>query len=194
VGGQSQVVIQNAPTTQTAGASASSTQSGGSGGSSSSTATDTNAQDVSQAAAQTQYGGDPEVLIAEQSADTAQLAAPSRADDNGYGWALATSARLFFASRPHAWSPRRDDGRASQPRPGAVQRDFAPRTPKLPSPPQAPAALGAAAGGSGGGGSLWVFAAFLLPFLLTVPWGTGRQRPSAVRRLKGVVSRLERPG
>ena len=54
--------------------------------------------------------------------------------------------------------------------------------------------LGAAPGGTGGG-SLWVFSALLIPFLLTAaPWWGRRQRPSVVRRLMGVVSRLERPG
>jgi hypothetical protein len=34
----------------------------------------------------------------------------------------------------------------------------------------------------------------LIPFALTAPWWARRQRPSAIRRLMGVVSRLERPG
>jgi hypothetical protein len=192
-GGQSQVVVQNAPTTQNAGALATSTQLGGSGGSTLSTAAETTSHDVSQAAEQTQVADDPGIPTPDPSAGIAPFAAAPRAGDNG--WMLATAARVFFAARPRAWSPRRDAGRAaqSQSRPGAVRRDFAPSAPKLPAPEQAPAALGAAAGGSGGG-SLGVFAAFLLPLLLTVPWGTGRPRPSAVRRLMGVVSRLERPG
>jgi hypothetical protein len=109
------------------------------------------------------------------------------------GWVLAIGSTLF-TSHARAWTPRSSAAAAkAQPRPAPARRGFAPQKPSPPLPPQAPAALGAAPGGSSGG-SLWVFVGLLLPFFLTAPWWARRQRPSVVRRLMGVVSRLERPG
>jgi hypothetical protein len=195
--GQSQVVIQNAPTTQTATASAQS----GSEATGQATSTQTGSKDVSQTAEQTQSGGGAQTQVIEQSTDegTCELACLAIGVESGKwpsgsaGWVLAARAPFALAQRAHAWSPGvRVAGSASR-RPAPVRHDVAPRVPQSPLPPQAPAALGAAVGGSSGS-SLWIFGALLVPFFLTAPWWARRQRPSAVRRLMGVVFRLDRPG
>jgi hypothetical protein len=68
----------------------------------------------------------------------------------------------------------------------------APRDPRAPTPHQS-ALLGAPTGASTGG-SLWIFAALLVPIALTAPWWARRHRSAVLRRLLSVVLRLERPG
>lgn len=181
--GQFQEVVQNASTKQGAAATASSTQSGG-GESGSATATATSSDNVSQ--------------VAEQSADGAlseatplYVVGSRRRPFAGAGWVLAGGSSVF-THHARAWTPRKPVTREPHSRP-AGRKDFAPHQPHPPVPPQAPAALGAATGGSPGG-SLLVFSSLLLPFFLRAPSGARRRRPSVVRRLMGVVSRLERPG
>jgi hypothetical protein len=66
--------------------------------------------------------------------------------------------------------------------------------PRLPNPHD-PNSAGLASGVAPvGGGSIWVFAALLVPFALTAPWWARRHRPSALRRLVGIALRSERPG
>src|SRR5436190_7029814 len=185
--GQFQEVVQNAPTKQSAGATASSTQSGGAEATSATataTATATGSSDVSQ--------------VVDQSADAAVseplpygVVGSSRRPLAGNGWVLAGGSSVF-THHARAWTPRKPVTREAHPRP-AGRKDFAPQRPHPPLPPQAPAALGAATGGSPGG-SLSVFSSLLVPLFLTAPRGASRHRPSVVRRLMGVVSRLERPG
>jgi hypothetical protein len=137
-------------------------------------------------------------VIEQSTADGSSGAAAALAGDPkvparaGGGWVLVPAGAALSRTRGAAWSPRTASGR-TQPRTPGTRPHSAPRVPQPPLPPQAPASLGAAAGG-GTAGSLWVFAALLLPFFLTAPWWARRERPSVVRRLMGVVSRLERPG
>jgi hypothetical protein len=190
-GSQVQVIDQSAPTNQNTTATATATTQQGT---SSSSATQTSSHDVSQGAEQRQVGGGSQVQVVEQSTgdgtcgDT-RVGAGRR---HGGGWVLAGSAGALFEPRLVRWGPGKPPGNAGS-RPAPTRRHSTPQTPQLPLPPQAPVSLAAGVGGTGGG-SLWVFAAVLIPFLLTAPWWARRQRSSAVRRLMGVVSRLERPG
>jgi hypothetical protein len=182
-GSQVQVIVQTAPTNEPSAAIAVAT-----GGWTESIEVQTSSTHVSQEASQTQAGGGTQVQIVEQTTvGVAVASAPKRAPTVSSGFVSATAAALWTA--PEASSDPPAHMRASQDR-----RTAAPQSPKkLPLPPQAPSSAGAA-GGSGGGGSLWAFAGLLIPFLLTALWWARRHRPSAVRRLMGVVSRLERPG
>jgi hypothetical protein len=185
-----QVIEQSAPTNQTATATAAAATQPGTASSSSS---QTNSHDVTQNAEQSQAGGGSQVQLVDQSAGGDRIGAGRTRDSgSGGGWMLATSAGTLSESALARWDPANPAGSAGS-RPAPARRHSAPQAPQLPFPPQAPVTLGAAAGGMGSG-SLWVFATFLIPFLLTAPWWARRQRPSAVRRLMGVVSRLERPG
>jgi hypothetical protein len=151
---------------------------------------------VTQIAGQT---GDGEQVIeqvagAEQAVDDAvRPRAGAAADDIGdAGWLLVTAQGRGLHAYAAASSPTvRTARRAGAP--AKARRHVAPRLPQLPIPQQAPAALGAAAG-STGGGSVGVFAALFVSFLLVGLIGARRQVPSVVRRLVGVVTRLERPG
>lgn len=169
--GQTQIVTQSAPVTQVASASA-----------------------VGQTADQSQQGGDEDVQIvlqdtAGQPGDDATL--PAGPSD---GWVLVAPATLLpldprsHSSLAHAAASGRSPSRSTP-----SSRRSVPRGPQAPLPSQAPAALGAASGGASGS-ALWVFAALIAAFLLAAPWWARRQPPSVVRRLAGVVSRLERPG
>jgi hypothetical protein len=248
--GQTQIVSQNAPTTQTAGASATSAQSGGDVGSSSATATAVDANTVSQAADQTQTGGSggSQVQVIVQQAPADETATAIATATGGWTESTATQSSSGGATqqatqtqsgggsqvqvieqtstaddsvrpvgrsgRPHhpeaavkgadgiaspyarssgGWSEGGSSGHRTGSGPAPSRRHVGPQLPRPPLPPQAPSSAGSGAG-SGGGGSLLLFAAVLLPFVLTAPWWARRQRPSAVRRLMGVVSRLERPG
>ena len=186
-GSQVQVIVQSAPTNQTATATATATARRGT---SSATGTQTNTKDVSQAAEQRQSGGGSQVQVVEQSADDR---ARTHRGGTADGWVLVPSTATPIRPRLLRWSDGRSAGATAASGSAPARRHSTPQTPQLPVPPQAPVSLGAGVGGTGGG-SLWVFAAALIPFLLTAPWWARRQRSSAVRRLMGVVSRLERPG
>jgi hypothetical protein len=110
------------------------------------------------------------------------------------GWVLARPGVVFAPSSPAgALADRPATRSGASTRTAAPHRDATPKPPSLPLPQQVPTALGAAPSGASGG-SLLIFAALLTPLLLTLPLLGRRQFPSAVRRLMGVVSRLERPG
>ncbi|MFL5944993.1 MAG: hypothetical protein ACJ74C_06085 [Gaiellaceae bacterium] len=171
--GQTQVVDQTAPANQSAsGPNASSTQS------------------VTQSAVQTQSGGGDGVQLVQQSTE----GSPTPRTGGFYtgGWTLAPVLVMPFQSRGEVFgADAAAAGGKSAPRP--VRRHWLPRDQPTPLPPQTPVTLGASTGTSGGG-SLVAFAALLIPFLLAAPWWARRERLSAVRRLMGVVSRLDRPG
>jgi hypothetical protein len=193
--GQWQVVTQSATTNQTANAAAASIQTSAGGTTTAAVAAATSSG-VTQIAGQT---GDGEQVIeqvagAEQAVDDAvRPRAGAAADDIGdAGWLLVTAQGRGLYAHAAASSPTvRTARRAGAP--AKARRHVAPRLPQLPIPQQAPAALGAAAG-SAGGGSVGVFAALFVSFLLVGLIGARRQVPSVVRRLVGVVTRLERPG
>jgi epidermal growth factor receptor substrate 15 len=181
-GGQSQTIVQSAPTAQNASAQATSEQGAGSGTSSAST-TQTSSNQTAQSAQQTGSG----IQVIEQSAPCTQFAGVTSASWGRDGWRLAASVGVgaptwSAPSRPRAESPspsRRSHARGEH-------RVPSPHAPKLPS-----ASLG---GTSGTDGSTGAFAVLLLAFALTAPWWARRHLPSALRRLMAVVSRLERPG
>jgi hypothetical protein len=188
--GQSQTIVQSAPTTQTANAQATSEQAVASG-SSSETATKENSNQTAQRAQQT----GPGTQVIEQTATSTQPEGATGASGAGPrgrgrdGWSLAS----VFAADPAQWSaPDRPSAAGSTP---PSRRSYSgahrhrvpfPDAPNLPN-----ASLG---GSSPAGGSQGVFAMLLLAFALTAPWWARRYLPSAFRRLMAVVSRLERPG
>jgi hypothetical protein len=215
-GSQSQVIEQSAPTTQTGTATATSHQSGATNGrkqggaqqtnTSTSTSTAGGRNDASQTAGQAQSGGGSQTQVIEQSApsggdiDTradqkqpiATTPKPSWIEAVAPGVAPELSA--YFKSRIASWArPGSASRAAAKTRPKGRPRAHAPKHERLPLPPQSPTSLGAAPSGAGVG-SLWVFAALLIPFALTAPWWARRYGPSSFRRLMGVVLRLERPG
>jgi hypothetical protein len=216
-GSQSQVIEQSAPVTQTATATATSHQSGARnsgkhGGAqqtntSTATATTGGANHASQTAQQAQSGGGSQSQVVEQDAPTGG-ATDAHADSiqkpamrtQKPSWVAATSAELvpalssYFKSRIARWArPAADTRAGSKPRPARRPDARAPKDERLPLPPQSPTSLGAAPSGAAVG-SLWIFAALLIPFALTAPWWARRYGPSGFRRLMGVVVRLERPG
>src|SRR5262245_49273058 len=185
--GQWQVVTQSATTNQVANAAAASIQT---------TVTATSGAGVAQIASQTGDGVQviEQVAGAEQAIDDAvRPRAGAAADDLGDAGCLLVPAqgRGLHASDAASSPTVRTTRPAGAP--AKARRHAAPRLPQLPVPQQAPAALGAAPG-SAGGGSVGVFAALLGSFLLVGLIGARRQVPSVVRRLVGVVTRLERPG
>jgi hypothetical protein len=215
-GSQSQVIEQSAPTTQTGTATATSHQSGATNGrkqggaqqtnTSTSTSTAGGRNDASQTAGQAQSGGGSQTQVIEQSApsggdiDTradqkqpiATTPKPSWIEAVAPGVAPELSA--YFKSRIASWArPGSASRAAAKTRPKGRPRAHAPKHERLPLPPQSPTSLGAAPSGAGVG-SLWVFAALLIPFALTAPRWARRYGPSSFRRLMGVVLRLERPG
>jgi hypothetical protein len=223
-GGQSQVINQSAPSTQTATATATSHQSGATssgkhGGApqtntSTSTATAGGTNNASQGAQQAQSGGGSQTQVIEQSAPSG-ADVDSRADQKqpiAKKQPVATTAKRkpswiavvtagaapqltsYFKSRMARWArPTASTRAGSRPRPAKGRHMPAPKRERLPLPPQSPSSLGAAPTGAGVG-SLLTFAALLIPFALTAPWWARRHRLSVLRRLTGVVSRLERPG
>jgi trimeric autotransporter adhesin len=188
--GQSQTIVQSAPTTQTANAQAVSEQAGASG-SSSATATQENSNQTAQRAQQT----GPGVQVIEQAAPSIQSKAgtamsATRTKSRGRdGWNLAFS----FAADPAQWSAPDRRSAAGSPAPSRRSHSGAHRH-QVPFP-HAPDMPNASLGGSSPtGGSPAVFAMLLLGFALTAPWWARRRLPSAFRRLMAVASRLERPG
>jgi hypothetical protein len=196
VGGaaQTQVVTQSAPSTQTATATA--TAQG-----SSAQAVAESSQDIAQDADQVQTGaGGAQTQMIEQTAGAgdldsiqARIDAALRSALDG-GWVLVRPGAGFAQSSPTGAVAGRSATRGTSSRSAAPRRHAMPNAPQLPLPQQqVPTALGAAPGGASGG-SLWLFAALLTPLFLTLPLVGRPQCSSAVRRLMGFVSRLERPG
>ena len=204
-GSQVQVIEQSAPTGQIATVQATSDQTGVTNAGNDGWAVQTNissssalagkSNQIVQTAAQIQTGpgeGERQVQVVEQSGPTT-----NRVVAQGCKRPCSTggSASDALGGISPSWSsaaggdtpgPTKSSGAAkkSDQRP---QRDR-----RLPPDPKVP---GAASGnGSGDGGSLWVFAALLIPFALTAPWWARRHGPSTLRRLTGVVVRPERPG
>src|SRR4029077_486827 len=132
--------------------------------------------------------GGSQVQIAEQAAAShsrGKSSATSLAGSRGTAratWPAASSGSPAVSGSIRSESGRRD-GR--DPR-------RAPQDPREPAP-QESSMLGAPGNGAPGV-SLWAFAALLVPFFLTAPWWARRHRSAAIRRLLGVVLRLERPG
>jgi len=208
-GSQVQVIEQDAPITQIGNASATSDQSGATNASgqgpssqtntSSSTAGAGKSNQTAQSAHQTQEGGGSQVQVVHQSAPSAQSSdaiatgKKNRKATRHAGW---ESARLDLALQRQGaqWFHPSASKSAAAPRSARRSDSRAPRDPRAPMPHDPPPTLGAAAGASTGG-SLWIFAALLIPFALTAPWWASRQRPSGLlRRLMDVLLRLERPG
>jgi epidermal growth factor receptor substrate 15 len=202
-GSQVQVVDQTAPVDQIAIAQALATlidptNVGADGWSiqtniSSSTAVAGKTTQTTQSAQQVQLGdGTSQVQIIEQS-----VAGAARAHAQGTcgrKCASRVSSALALAQDLTVWSSSTGEDSSRRKEPGASKKTTqpTPRDGQLPPQPKLP---GAGAGtSSGGGGSLWVFAALLIPFALTAPWWARRHGPSAFRRLAGVVVRPERPG
>ena len=163
-------------------------------GTTSATAVQAGSIEVTQQAEQTQSGGEAQTQMIEQSTvagdDVLTILGTTAFDPRAGGWTLAQG---IAAQQLQRWAAGGGSPTTPARRPAERRRDAAPRIPQAPLPSQAPAALGAAPGGTSGV-SLWVFAALLIPFLLAAPWWARRHGPSVVRRLTGVVSRLERPG
>jgi hypothetical protein len=90
-------------------------------------------------------------------------------------------------------STGKDSSRSHGPGASKKTKERAPRDGKLPRAPELPGTAAGASSG-GGGGSIWIFAALLIPFALTASWWARHYGPSAFRRLAGVVVRPERPG
>jgi hypothetical protein len=180
------------------------------------TASAQNSNQTAQVAGQTQQGGGSQTQVVRQDAPVSQsatAAATAASETRELADGVAAGAETVKADPRRAAASRRDgwelapaagiDGTAwsSAGRPNGSgggagtqpQRspDPAPRDPRSPLP-QDSSALGAPPGAPAGG-SLWVFAALLIPFALTAPWWARRERLSVVRRLTGLVLRLERP-
>jgi hypothetical protein len=196
-GSQLQVIGQDAPITQITSATATSTQSGatnaGGRGSqtstSSSTSTAGKSSDTTQRAEQTQEGGDGQAQVVEQSSAPPPV---GKHRTSRPGWQL-THAVGFWAKPDVASWLRSNSARSAQaPQPLHRSGAPAPRDPRAPTPQQSPMLGGPA--GAATGGSLWIFAALLVPFALTAPWWARRHRSVVLRRLLSVVLRLERPG
>jgi hypothetical protein len=191
-GSQVQVIVQDAPVDTSAAAVATAT-----GGWTDSAATQSTSVSAIEDASQTQSGGGSHVQVIEQTSTADNgvraVARSGHAHHRPSTTAGTDGAAPMFALSAGGWS----DGGSSDPptgsRPVPNRLHTHPQLPQLPLPPQAPSSAGAGAGAGGGGWPL-LFAAVLIPFALTAPWWARRQRPSAVRRLMGVVSRLERPG
>ena len=201
---QTQVVSQSAPTGQTAGAAQASSQSGHG---SSATAVAESTRDIAQTAEQVQVGGEEaQTQVIEQTVGPAGVL---RQRLRRLIEATLRAGARQMAGCSHVLVPRPRAGRAgwrgraTRPAPqfGAARRRAPPRSaPATRSTEAADAAVAAAGPDSarrGPGGApvdpLGLRGA-LDPALLDAPWWGRRQLPSAVRRLMGVVSRLERPG
>jgi hypothetical protein len=187
-----QVIVQEAPADQSAAAIATAT-----GGWTDSTATQSSSGSATQHATQTQSGGGSQVQVIEQTSgadDGVRAVGPAGRAHRHPATAKATpGAASPFRTVADGWSDGVSSRSPAGSRPTPNRRHTDPRFPRLPLPPRAPSSAGADPG-TGGGGSVLLFAAVLIPFALTAPWWARRQRPSAIRRLMGVVSRLERPG
>ncbi len=206
-GSQAQVIEQTAPTTQIAIAQTLAsitgmTNVGDDGWSiqtnvSSSTTVAGKSNQTTQSGEQIQLGtteGRSQVQVIEQSVASALHVHTQGA----CGRRCASSSAAALRQDLTVWSgsttrdtlrPRNQSG-AGKNSPQRPPRDGDGRLPQEDKLP------GAAAGASSssGGGSLWVFAALLIPFALTAPWWARRHGPAALRRLTGVVVRPERPG
>ena len=162
---------------------------------SSSTAVAGKATQATQSAQQIQLGtsdGRSQVQVVEQSAASAVRTHVRKMC--GRRCASTVSSSLVLGQDVTVWSSStgEDSSRSKEPGASKKTKQRTPRDGQLPPQPKLP---GAGAGPSpGGGGSLWVFAALLIPFALTAPWWARRHGPSAFRRLAGVVVRPERPG
>jgi hypothetical protein len=206
-GSQSQVIEQTAPTTQIAIAQTLSsitgvTNVGDDGWSvqtnvSSSTAVAGKSTQTTQSAEQIQLGtteGRSQVQVIEQSVASAvrlhTQGACGRRCASGSAAALQQDLTVWSSSTGSDTSRPTNQSGAGKNSPQRPPRDGDGRLPQEDKLP------GAAAGASSssGGGSLWVFAALLIPFALTAPWWARRHGPAALRRLTGVVVRPERPG
>jgi hypothetical protein len=190
-GSQVQLIVQEAPTTQSASATATST-SGSAQTGSSSTASESSSNQTTQSSEQTQDGSGAQVQSSEQTAPSTQLsgadsaAAKKRGDSSGWDGARTVLAPAMFqrslsgpAKTSSARTSSRPEPQLPQNRPGPVPR---------------PSALLGGSAGSATGGSLWTFALLLTPFALTAPWWARRAGSSVLRRLMSVALRLERPG
>jgi len=188
--GQSQTIVQSAPTTQTASAQAISEQAGTSGNSSA-TGTQESSNQTVQVAQQT----GPGTQVIEQNepyTQSADVLVPAGVVTRRFGpagWSLASSfvadaAQWLAPDQPSSATSTSPAGRSHSGAPG--HRAPFPHAPNMPN-----ASLG---GASPTGGSPGIFAMLLLAFALTAPWWVRRRLPSALRRLMAVVSRLERPG
>jgi hypothetical protein len=195
-GTQIQIVEQTVPTVHTAVADATADDGWV-------IAVETNSGQAVQSATQTQHGGGIQTQVLVQETSTRQNPVGLdpckwriRCNRSGAAPKRASDLRPQLSRSIAPWLPS-SEPQGSAPASKSTRTDsHGSNSPDSRAPrPRDPLGPSAGSGGSpNGGGFAWGFAALLIPFALTVSWWARRYRPSAFRRLMGVVLRQERPG